>query len=433
MKIIVIGGGLTGLAASVFLSEKGFNVTLLEASPKLGGRAYSIYDPDSNVEFDNGQHLLMGCYRSTIRFLKIIGAQSEIKLLPLKVPFIGPNNKISFLRAVDDFYPLNLIDAILNFSTVNWKSRLKIFTLLLKVKFDKSNSEQSESVYQWLKANRQTEEAIEYFWQVLCVGALNSDIKKSSALIFKNVLRRIFFSGTDGYKFILPRKNLRTMYIDKSKNFILSNGGTIYMSERVLECDIEEGVIKKIITTRKIYDNFDSVVFAVPAHALHKIKFRGHQLKNIPAFEYSPILNVHLVLKENPFTEPYYALLGTDFHWLFNHGKYISITSSSAEKLIKRNNADLLSELYSNLELFFPIFNRKLVQNVKVMKDKRATFVPDNNRLKKNSVFGSDIKNLFIGGDWTIPELPATIESAVLSAEIISRNIENLYRVNDRL
>ncbi len=431
MKIIVVGGGLTGLAASVFLSEKGFNVTLLEASPRLGGRAYSIYNAKSYIEYDNGQHLLMGCYRSTIRFLKIIGAQAEIKSMPLKVPFITPNSKISYLRAVDDFYPLNLIDAILNFSTVNWKSRIRILELMLKVKFDKGNSEQNESVYQWLKENRQTEESIEYFWQVLCIGALNSDIKKSSALIFKNVLRKIFFSGTDGYKFILPRKNLRTMYIDKSMNFILSNGGTINMSERLLECGIEEGVIKKIITTRKIYDNFDSVVFAIPAHAFHKIKFTGHQLKNIPAFEYSPILNIHLFLKENPFTEPYYALLGTDFHWLFNHGRYVSITSSSAEKLIKKNNTDLLSELYSNLELFFPIFNRKLVHNVKVMKEKRATFVPANGRLK-NSVFDSDIKNLFIGGDWTIPELPATIESAVLSAEIISRKIENLYRVNGR-
>lgn len=431
MKIIVIGGGLSGLAASVFLSEKGFKVTLIEASPKLGGRAYTLSEPESNLEFDNGQHLLMGCYRSTLRFLKIIGAESEIIFLPLKVPFVRPNYGISYLRAVDEFYPLNLIDAIMNFEAVNWKSRARILALMMKIRNEKNKRESNANVFRWLKDNNQTDEAIENFWQVLCVGALNSDPEKASASIFKNVIKRIFFSGAEGYKFILPRKNLRTMYIDKSKNYIISKGGYVNLSERVLEFRIEGGIINKIVTDNNLYDDFEMVVSALPAHALKKIKFSGTQLKNVPSFEYSPILNVHLILEDNPFTERYYALLGTDYHWLFNHGKYISITASSADKLIKKNNAELLSELYSNLELFFPIFNRKLVRSSRIIKEKRATFVPAGDRLLNNTGYFTDIKNLFVGGDWTIPELPATIESAVLSAEKVSREIFNISRVSD--
>ncbi|MGK9367794.1 hydroxysqualene dehydroxylase HpnE [Melioribacter sp. Ez-97] len=431
MKIIVVGGGLSGLAASVFLSEKGYKVTLLEASPKLGGRAYTIFEPDSGLEFDNGQHLLMGCYKSTLRFLKLIGAESEIERLPLRVPFIKPDKGISYLRAIDEFYPLNLIDAITNFDAVNWKSRLRILALMLKIRIGENDRELNVSVSRWLKNNNQTDEAIENFWKVLCVGALNADPEKASASVFKNVIKRIFFSGKEGYKFILPRKNLRAMYIEKSKDFILAKGGRIFLSDRVLEFRIDGGLITKIVTANNVYDDFDMVVTALPAHALSKINFNGSLSSGIPSLEYSPILNIHLFLEDNPFTEKYYALLGTDYHWLFNHGKYLSITSSSAGKLIKKNNADLLSELYSNLELFFPIFNRKSVRSFRIIKEKRATFVPSGERLLNNTGITAKVENLFIGGDWTIPELPATIESAVQSAENVSLEIFNSTRVND--
>jgi phytoene dehydrogenase-like protein len=53
-SVSVIGGGVAGLSASVFLAEKGFKVTLIEASPKFGGRAYSFFDKASGLKIDNG-------------------------------------------------------------------------------------------------------------------------------------------------------------------------------------------------------------------------------------------------------------------------------------------------------------------------------------------------------------------------------------------
>lgn len=40
--VTVIGGGIAGLSAAVFLADKGYRIKLFEASPKLGGRAYSF-------------------------------------------------------------------------------------------------------------------------------------------------------------------------------------------------------------------------------------------------------------------------------------------------------------------------------------------------------------------------------------------------------
>jgi len=59
-KIVVIGGGFAGLSAASFLSNSGFKVELLEASPKLGGRAYSFVDKETGAVIDNGHCISSG-------------------------------------------------------------------------------------------------------------------------------------------------------------------------------------------------------------------------------------------------------------------------------------------------------------------------------------------------------------------------------------
>ena len=92
--VAIIGGGLSGLAAAVDLSMQGAKVLLLEQSPKLGGRCYSYIDKTTGDIVDNGQHLLVGAYRHTLRYLDIIGTRqflhAEKKLrLPLHHPEKG--------------------------------------------------------------------------------------------------------------------------------------------------------------------------------------------------------------------------------------------------------------------------------------------------------------------------------------------------------
>src|SRR4051812_12929152 len=71
---IVIGAGCAGLAAAADLAERGARVLVLEARATLGGRATAFTDPATGERVDNGQHVLLGCYRDTFRFLERIGA-----------------------------------------------------------------------------------------------------------------------------------------------------------------------------------------------------------------------------------------------------------------------------------------------------------------------------------------------------------------------
>src|ERR1700680_2805359 len=76
--VVVIGGGFAGLSAAVALAGRGFRVAVLEGKPALAGRAYSCADAETGDFVDNGQHVLMGCYRETLDFLDQIGTRGQL-------------------------------------------------------------------------------------------------------------------------------------------------------------------------------------------------------------------------------------------------------------------------------------------------------------------------------------------------------------------
>src|SRR5882724_11176909 len=77
-RVVVIGGGLAGMAAAVALEAAGCAVTLLESRKSLGGRAGSFEDPKTDEELDNCQHVLLGCCTNLIDFYRRIGAADRI-------------------------------------------------------------------------------------------------------------------------------------------------------------------------------------------------------------------------------------------------------------------------------------------------------------------------------------------------------------------
>ncbi len=56
MKIAIIGGGFTGLAAAYELTKKGYKVTLFEAGPVLGGLAYGFKEKNWDWHLEYAYH-----------------------------------------------------------------------------------------------------------------------------------------------------------------------------------------------------------------------------------------------------------------------------------------------------------------------------------------------------------------------------------------
>ncbi len=97
--VVIVGGGLSGLAAGVHLASRRIPVVVLEQKPAAGGRAYSFTDSVSGETVDNGQHLLIAGYTRTLRFLETIGTINQLMIQPR--PCIVFHHPVRGFRVMD--------------------------------------------------------------------------------------------------------------------------------------------------------------------------------------------------------------------------------------------------------------------------------------------------------------------------------------------
>jgi len=413
-KVVVIGGGIAGLSSASFLSNSGFKVELLEASPKLGGRAYSFRDSETNTIIDNGQHIFMGCYYETLDFLKLIGSEQKLsKQSSLSVNFVKQHFEICPLLVPGSLYPFNLLHAVFNYSAISFYEKLLLIKFFAKIYLYSDKDLKKLTVIEWLLLEKQTANLIKSFWELLAVSALNTEIKKASANIFASVLKRIFFRGNAASVIILPSLGLSETYCDNALSFINGNNGNISLSESVIKLTFQENVIKEIITSKRVITDFDYLISTLPLYALKKV-INGNNCFPDFELEYSSILTVHLFLKENRFENTFYGLIDSPVQWVFNKGSHLTVVISNADKFIDASNEEIINLILSELKKYILLESSDLTK-YRIIKEKRAGFVPSNNILDKRPSAYTPYKNFFLAGDWTNTGLPATIESAVKS------------------
>ncbi len=85
MRVIVVGGGLAGLACAYHLGRKGHSVQLLEARDRLGGRVVTWYDASGDPIAEGGAEFIDTHHRRVQRYARWLGL--ELRELPLGEQF----------------------------------------------------------------------------------------------------------------------------------------------------------------------------------------------------------------------------------------------------------------------------------------------------------------------------------------------------------
>ncbi len=420
---IVIGSGFAGLSAAVHLSSKSKKVLVLEASNKTGGRAYSLKDKPTGTLIDNGQHIMMGCYQETLDFFRIIGAEDNLIFQnKLEVNFLLPHfQKVDF-KAYSKFYPFNLASGLLSYKALSPLNRFRMLKFFLKLPLASNRDLSRMSVYEWLESENQNEAIRKAFWEILALGALNTSIYKASAKMFRDILIEIFFHGNRASTIILPREGLTETYCVNAVKYIEERGGKVVSGEQVEKLVVEDNRLKSLVTNKQTIKEFNGVISSIPYYGLKRI-LPSEYLPADPGFSYSSILTVHVWLKENKVEDTFYGLIGSELHWIFNRGTHLTLVRSDADELMNKDKEEIF-ELVKK-ELFKYCFIEKDdIADYRVIKEKRATFVPSNAVLNNRSGPSSGVRGLWLAGDWTNTGLPSTIESAVKSGRMAAEILE---------
>jgi len=440
---IIIGGGLSGLSAAVELSARGRKVHLLEQHRHCGGRTHSFLDVTTNSFVDNGQHLMMGCYHATRRFLRLIGTEHLAILQPaLQIDFLCPTQHCTRLACAGVPAPFNLLVGLLGFTAIPFKDRIKML-LVAKELMNTSPEKELEldrmSVEEWLNRLGQSDINKKYLWDVITIGALNNNPKNVSALMLFRVLRAAFLGNNENASLFIPCVGLSELFVNPAMQFIKAHGGEIHTGVGVESMKFKGTHVRSVKTSEGKELQAQSFISAVPWYSFEEMLSASYDKLNRAGnnildshrgdiFKSSPIISIYLWLDREITDLDFAALLETRIQWLFNKSKllneekaltvvrqYLSLVISGAEEFVGLNKKQLVEIAMEDVRQVLPqARNAKLIHSL-VIKEKRATFLPSPGIEALRPKARTTYDNLFLAGDWTATGYPATIEGAVLS------------------
>ncbi|MGO8734367.1 MAG: hydroxysqualene dehydroxylase HpnE [Terriglobia bacterium] len=429
-EVLIIGGGFSGLAAGVELSEHGWGVRLLEQKPHLGGRARSFLDPATGSVVDNGQHIFMGCYHATIRFLSAIGTLHRVRFQKhLTVHFLDRNGRLTLFQCPGLPSPWHVLFGVLRSGSFAFKEKLEVLRLggLLRCSKAMDHGSEKLSVREWLTRLGQSERLQSNFWDLLCIAALNEDPAVASAALFEHVLRLALFTSPEDSCLAFPVVGLSDVYVDAATAYIRARGGRVECGRSVAGLLVSEGRCRGVRLSSGEEIEAESVLSAVPSFQLAGL-LPGELIRFEPFFapvislRPAPIISINLWF-DRPITDlDFVGLRGTTIQWLFNKGRilgseenYVSIILSGAHRHIARSKEELLATVLLELGDLFLEARKAELHHSLIIKERFATFSPTWEAEQVRPPARTPVRGLYLAGDWTATGLPATIESAVQS------------------
>ncbi len=449
--VIIVGGGLAGLAAAVGLASQGIACRLLELRQQLGGRASSFVDPETGEVLDNCQHVSMGCCTNLTHFCETIGAgdcfQRETELT-----FIGPTGRSTVMRASPLPAPLHLFPSLASLHWMNWGERLQLLRGLSKLLRTPTEKLRGQRLSDWLDQAGQGERVRSGFWHLVLVSALSETLDRIDAAYARKVLLDGFARNRSGWEVLIPTVSLTELYDQYAATWLTSHGVTIERSSGV-EVVHSDGQRVTHVTTRAGESiDVQELIAAVPPYRLIPMVRGGRGdlegfWSKLVTMETAPIASVHLWF-DRPLTNLRHAVLVDRLgQWMFNRSVdsqvtypdpqplsqgergaredswYCQVVISASRDVEALGHEATISAVADELRAIWPEARDAKLLRGRVVVERRAVFsvTPGIDALRP--VQQSPIENLQLAGDWTQTGWPATMEGAVRSGYLAAENV----------
>lgn len=435
-RYVVIGGGLAGLAAAVWLAEAGKQVTVLERRTRLGGRTQAMRVPEVGDVPDNGQHVVASGYRSLFRYLESVGTREYVQFpgggtlrwpggraVPLRTSGIGA------LRTVLGAHPdAGLLDRLRALRATARLGREALF---------QPADLADLTTAQWFQRVGMPAKAREALWDWLALGIAAEPVDRESAKIFADVLAtgiRIGLRDRVGVTIGYPTVDLDTLYITGAERVFEKYGVRVRFRTLARRIVVTEGAVTGVVLDDGTEIPADAVVCAVPNTGIHGLLDDLPEHAEIYAaadkLNVTPIVSTNLYLDRPLATKSAMeALIGGTgvidevfdrqrMHDRDPGGSWLyCLTTSGAYEQIHKSNDEIIEEQVALIRRYYPEAAEANVVHAHVVKMPKATF---------SQVVGTDglrpdqrtsVPTLMLAGDWTRTDWSATMESAAQSAE----------------
>jgi protoporphyrinogen oxidase len=405
--IVIIGGGLSGLAAAEKLVEK-YNVIILEKDSILGGNARSFFYKGKWIPIT--YHHIMNIDKTTLDFIKKYNLEYALLWRDVNISFWF-NGKC---------YPLTKPQHIFRFKPFNFIDKIRFIKLGLfcYLKQDWS-SLRGEKADKWLKkfVGENITNTLFNNLAEIKFGPLSSvDIEWFGQRLHEASVNR------DKYSYLTIGIH---KLIECISNYIKRSGGKIMLNAEVIK--IKNNYIEFLYKKRKRVIKADKIISCIPPEILANMSDLSINVKNkLKKIKYKSVISMITGSKQlisdqywNVFIEPRLSFGG-----IFNHtalypkgginGEYLYYFFTylnDTDDFYKLSEKEIKDKYIKDIKTFCPDFKATWTKLIKI---KYATpfysFNYENPQIKIS-------KNVYLTGTYRDHPTTRTMSSALLSGQ----------------
>ncbi|MCC5614260.1 FAD-dependent oxidoreductase [Nostoc sp. CHAB 5836] len=254
-KVVVVGGGLAGLACAYELSKRGFIVTLLERSPNLGGKIASWKVKVGNEEFmmEHGFHGFFPQYYNLKKLFEEINISNNFRSLErYSLLFCNDDYNPEVFRPNTSVFPWNIVDlAISSPNRLRWGinlakyKHLQVFRAITSFQLNKTYQEfDNIAVAEWTKEDF-PKGLYDLYFLPFAKSSLNAPDKLSTAELLQ-FFHFYFFGNPEGLAFDGTKYDMGTSIVQPMAEAIEGNGGKIVTEATVSNIHCQRGSIASL-------------------------------------------------------------------------------------------------------------------------------------------------------------------------------------------
>ncbi|HCF28070.1 MAG TPA: UDP-galactopyranose mutase [Cyanobacteria bacterium UBA11049] len=254
-SVVVVGGGLAGLACAYELSQRGFEVTLLEKSPQLGGKiaSWSIQVAGETFIMEHGFHGFFPQYYNLNSLVAELDIRENFQSLnSYSVLYRNGKYQPEVFRPSHSAFPWNIVDlAIASPNRLRWGINLtkwehwQVFRAITGFQTQKSFQRlDGLSVAEWVKQDF-PQGLYDLYFLPFAKSSLNAPDRMSVGELMQ-FFHFYFFGNPEGLAFNGTREDMGTSLVQPIAKAIESKGGRIITDANVSEIRLQQGRIDSL-------------------------------------------------------------------------------------------------------------------------------------------------------------------------------------------
>lgn len=433
--VVIVGGGLAGMATAIALRGQGLRIVLVEASGELGGRARSAIDATTGDTVDIGPHVVTAHHHHFLRLLDALGTRNQL---------VWQNRgHLAWLASPDDRFvarvlpwipPLHLAWMGLRSRQLTLRQKLtnwRIGLLAMSLRKDALADLDAVSARALLQSFGVDQASQDWLWQAVAMTLLNVPTARLSAAALMRVVRQVV--GHADLRIAMPARGLGDLFVPSARKRLEEDGGQVLLAAPAVEVHCVGGGFEHVRLADGTRIDARDAVLAVEPQTLARLLPAG--ALSVPASAalaaLRPVPYVSVTMWFDRPLAPSRVMgrmwgrqgLAYDFYdlagirpGLAGRGSIIAANLIDPGETAQESDATLVERTLAEWHQMLPSTRAGRLLHSRVHRVPMAIPAAEIGTEPTRVPTRTGIDGLYLASDWGRTDLPASMESATCSA-----------------